>query len=151
LSVKNNLIKDTSFVVLDVETTGLAPHTNKVIEIGLVKVVNGKIVDTLKTFFNPESQLPSEITKLTGITDYDLTDAPYFYSFITAINNFIGNSIIVAHNSSFDISFLKAEYERVLEVFPNNMILCTLKLSRKLFPFLKSKRLRDVAKHLKIT
>jgi len=150
LSVKNNLIKDTSFVVLDVETTGLAPHTNKVIEIGLVKVVNGKIVDTLKTFFNPESQLPSEITKLTGITDYDLTDAPYFYSFITAINNFIGNSIIVAHNSSFDISFLKAEYERVLEVFPNNMILCTLKLSRKLFPFLKSKRLSDVAKHLKI-
>ncbi|HPN37419.1 MAG TPA: exonuclease domain-containing protein [Melioribacteraceae bacterium] len=150
MSVKNNLIKDTSFVVLDVETTGLAPHTNKVIEIGLVKVVNGKIVDTLKTFFNPESQLPSEITKLTGITDYDLTDAPYFYSFITAINNFIGNSIIVAHNSSFDISFLKAEYERVLEVFPNNMILCTLKLSRKLFPFLKSKRLSDVAKHLKI-
>ncbi len=148
--MNNQLLENIPFVVLDVETTGLAPKLNKVIEIGLVKVINGQIIDSIKTFFNPERQLPTAITQITGITDYDLTDAPYFYSWISKINDFIGNSVIVAHNSNFDISFLKAEYDRVYENFPQNPVICTLKISRKLFPFLKSKSLGDVGKHLKI-
>jgi DNA polymerase-3 subunit epsilon len=150
LSLNNFLLENTSFVVLDVETTGLSPKTNKVIEIGLVRVENNKITDSLTTLFNPERQLPTQISTLTGITEYDLIDAPLFFSWIYRLNDFIGNSILVAHNSSFDISFLKSEYERVFESFPNNPIICTLKLSRKLFPNLTSRSLGDVAKHLKI-
>lgn len=150
MSIDNLLLNKIPFVVLDVETTGLASKSNRIIEIGLVKVFNGEILETLKSFFNPDTQLPTAITKLTGITDEDLFAAPNFSSWISKINDFISDSVIVAHNSSFDLSFLKAEYERASEVFPHNSVLCTLKISRKLFPFLQSKSLGDVAKHLKI-
>lgn len=150
MSIDNLLLNKIPFVVLDVETTGLASKSNRIIEIGLVKVFNGEILETLKSFFNPDTQLPTAITQLTGITDEDLFAAPNFSSWISKINDFISDSVIVAHNSSFDLSFLKAEYERASEVFPHNSVLCTLKISRKLFPFLQSKSLGDVAKHLKI-
>lgn len=139
-----------SFTVLDVETTGLSPKTNKVIEIGLVKVEEGKITETFSSFINPQSYLPKEITKLTGITEDDLYDAPLFADLIFQFNQFIGNSIIVAHNSQFDTSFLKAEYQRSEENFLDNPVLCTLRLARQLFPSLPSKSLKDVVKFLKI-
>ncbi len=139
-----------SFTVLDVETTGLSPKTNKVIEIGLVKVEEGKITETFSSFINPQSYLPKEITKLTGITEDDLYDAPLFTDLIFQFNQFIGNSIIVAHNSQFDTSFLKAEYQRSEENFLDNPVLCTLRLARQLFPSLPSKSLKDVVKFLKI-
>ncbi len=138
------------YTVLDVETTGLSPKTNRIIEIGLVKIKDGKITESFRSFFNPFCQLPTAITKLTGITDDDLYDAPAFSDLIFQINQFIGNSIIIAHNSQFDISFLQNEYLRVEENFLPNPVLCTLKISRKLFPFLESKSLKDVGKHLQI-
>ncbi|MFH0735968.1 MAG: exonuclease domain-containing protein [bacterium] len=138
------------YTVLDVETTGLSPKTNRVIEIGLVKIKDEKVTDSFRSFFNPFCQLPTAITKLTGITDDDLYDAPTFSDLIFQINQFIGDSIIIAHNSQFDISFLQSEYLRAEENFVPNPVLCTLKLSRKLFPFLESKSLKDVGKHLQI-
>ncbi len=146
----NNTIKDITFVVLDIETTGISPKTNKIIEIALIKVKNGKIIDKYHSLFNPERYLPLEITKLTGINDYDLDDAPLFISKINEINNFISDSVLVAHNSNFDISFLQQEYQIAGEIFPTNTVICTLKLSRKLFPFLESKSLASVAKHLNV-
>lgn len=125
------------YTVLDVETTGLSPKTNRIIEIGLVKIKDGKITESFRSFFNPFCQLPTAITKLTGITDDDLYDAPAFSDLIFQINQFIGNSIIIAHNSQFDISFLQNEYLRVEENFLPNPVLCTLKISRKLFPFFR--------------
>lgn len=148
--ILNEPIKNIEFVILDIETTGISAQYNKIIEIALIKVKNGKIIDQYHSLFNPERYLPFEITKLTGITESDLEEAPLFYSKIYEINNFILDTVLVAHNSNFDISFLKQEFQRAEEIFPDNPIICTLKLSRKLFPFLQSKSLSSVAKHLNV-
>ena len=87
-----------SYVVIDVETTGLDPTYDKIIEIGALKVENGTLVDTFSTLVNPGVPVDDFITQLTGITNDDLASAPALDSALSAFSNFIGDSILVGHN-----------------------------------------------------
>lgn len=144
------LLKDTEFSVLDVETTGLSARNNRVIEIGIVKVKNLKIVDRYSTLINPGCDIPYFITQFTGISNSDVAYSPNFYDTAEEIEEFIGNSIISGHNLSFDEGFLRYEFIRNGFEPLSNLNVCTLKLSRKVFPSLKSKSLASVSEHLGI-
>ncbi len=150
MAAKDLKIEETEFTVLDFETTGTASRFSRVIEIGMVKVKNHKITEKYSTLINPGLALSTFITNLTGITDSDLEDAPAFERVCDDIKNFIGDSVITAHNLKFDYSFLKNEFSRAETVLPDNPGLCTLKLARRLYPHLPSKSLGKVTSFLKI-
>ena len=143
-------IDNAEFSVIDVETTGLSAKTNHIIEIGLIKVRNYKIVDRYETLINPGIYIPSFISHFTGITDEDVADAPFFSDIIEDLKHFIGETIISGHNLSFDSSFIKYEFLRNGEEPLYNEQVCTLKLARRMFPDLKSKSLTSIIKHLKL-
>ncbi len=143
-------IEEAEFCVVDTETTGLSPRNNSIIEIGLVKISKLKIVETYHSMINPGRAIPYYITNLTGITDDDVYSAPFFEDIIDEIIEFMGENIITAHNLSFDKSFLKSEFRNARRELPQNHEVCTLKMARKLYPFLKSKSLGSVCTHLKL-
>ncbi|MGD8779841.1 MAG: exonuclease domain-containing protein, partial [Ignavibacteria bacterium] len=109
-----------------------------------------QIVDTYSTFINPGVEIPFFITDLTGITNDDVRDAPFFEDITNDILTFFGDSVLTAHNLQFDISFLKNELMRAGFEFVENPQMCTLKIARKLYPELKSKSLGNLVKYLKI-
>lgn len=143
-------LKDVEFSVLDVETTGLSARNNRVIEIGIVKVKNLKVVDKYTSLVNPGCDIPYFITQFTGIANSDVDYSPGFEDVAETIEEFIGNSIISGHNLSFDEGFLKYEFIRNGFEPLSNLNVCTLKLARKVFPLIKSKSLASVTQHLKI-
>jgi DNA polymerase-3 subunit epsilon len=143
-------VDEAEFSVIDVETTGLSAKTNRVIEVGLVKVRNYKIVERYESLINPGSYLPGFITQLTGITDDDVANAPFFSDIVEDLKDFIGDTIICGHNLSFDSSFIKYEFLRNGEEPLYNEQFCTLKLARRIFPDLRSKSLTSITKHLKL-
>jgi len=140
---------DGEFVVFDVETTGFSKEIDVCIEIGAVKVKNGVIVDKFSSFINQNVPIPKKITSLTGITDEMLVGKPLEKDVIPKFYEFIGNAVLVAHNSSFDVGFLKSAVRRVLpDKEVENTVLDTVELSRTLFTELKSHKLNLVANHL---
>jgi DNA polymerase-3 subunit epsilon len=143
-------VDEAEFSVIDVETTGLSAKTNRVIEVGLVKVRNYKIVERYESLINPGSYLPGFITQLTGITADDVENAPFFSDIVEDLKHFIGETIICGHNLSFDSSFIKYEFLRNGEEPLYNEQVCTLKLARRIFPDLRSKSLTSITKHLKL-
>lgn len=147
---KNNSssLKDTEFTVVDVETTGLSPGNNKIIEIALVKIKSGKISRNYHSFINPGREIPYYITQFTGITNEDIYDAPYFEDIADDIISFVGNSILTGHNLSFDKSFLRREFLSIDREDLQNQDLCTLRLARRLYPDLTSKSLGSVCRYL---
>jgi DNA polymerase-3 subunit epsilon len=147
---ENIPITETEFAILDFETTGTSGVKNRVIEIGIVHVKNLEIVESYQTFINPGTTVPYYITNLTGITNSDVHDAPFFEEITSEVVDFIGESVLVAHNMPFDYSFLKNEFARADVLLPKNSTLCTLKLARKLYPELKSKSLGNLVKHFGI-
>ena len=144
------LLKEAEFSVLDVETTGLSARNNRIIEIGIVKVKDLKVVDKYTTLINPGCDIPYFITQFTGISNNDVAYSPSFYDTAEDIEEFIGNSIICGHNLSFDEGFLRYEFIRNGFEPLSNLNVCTLKLSRKIFPSLKSKSLASISEHLGI-
>ncbi len=149
-SVPSVPIEEAEFSVLDVETTGLSARNNHIIEIGIVKVKNLKITNKFHSLVNPGCKIPYFITQFTGITDEDIIDAPFFSELTDKIENVIGDSVISAHNLSFDNSFLKYEFFRTGREPLSNHKICTLKLARRLYPSLKSKSLSSVTQYLRL-
>ena len=149
-SVPSVPIEQVEFSVLDVETTGLSARENHVIEIGIVKIKNLKIASKFQSFVNPGCKIPYFITQFTGITDEDIIDAPFFSELADKIENVIGDSVISAHNISFDDSFLKYEFFRTGREPLSNHKICTLKIARRLFPSLKSKSLSSITQYLRL-
>ncbi|MBR6381893.1 MAG: PolC-type DNA polymerase III [Lachnospiraceae bacterium] len=98
---------DTDYVVFDLETTGLSPVMNRIIEIGAVKVSGGKITDRFSCFVNPEEPIPYHITKLTSITDADVRDADRIAEVLPRFLSFCEGCALVAHNAEFDVNFIK--------------------------------------------
>jgi DNA polymerase-3 subunit epsilon len=141
------IIKDLEFAILDFETTGTSAKYNRVIEVGVVKLKNKKIIDKYQTFIDPGTEIPPYITDITGITDADIIGAPSFEDIIPSLLQFIGDSILTAHNLPFDLSFLTTELSRAGYESIQNQKLCTLKLARRLYPELKSKSLGNLVKH----
>ena len=126
---------DTTFVVIDLETTGGAPHLGAAItEIGAVKVKAGEVIQEFNSFVNPEHPVPSYITDLTGITDAMLTGAPTAYEVFPSLMEFLGDhqsTVLVAQNAPFDLSFLKYAASITKNPWPNFPVLDTAIIARK--------------------
>ncbi|MDE7417620.1 MAG: PolC-type DNA polymerase III [Lachnospiraceae bacterium] len=103
---------DEAYVVFDIETTGFSPVTNRIIEIGAVKVENGQITDRFSTFVNPEVPIPFDIEKLTSINDSMVIDAETIESVLPKFLEFVGDAVLVAHNANFDVGFIKENAKR---------------------------------------
>ncbi|MFB6230067.1 MAG: DEDD exonuclease domain-containing protein [Salinibacter sp.] len=138
-------VTDATFVVTDVETTGTSADTNRVIELGAVKVRDGQVLDRFQHLVNPQRSVPGRITKLTGITTAMVFDAPPMEDVLPAYLDFLGEGVFVAHNQSFDRDFIDAELERLGRNPLQNDGLCTLRLARRLLPGLDSKGLSRLA------
>ena len=134
------------FVVFDIETTGLSVHTCAITEIGAVKYKNGEILDRFSSFVNPHTPIPPEITELTGITDDMVKDAPDIKQVLKRFFAFAEGHVLVAHNASFDISFLRLAAEKCGLPF-SPTYLDTVSLSRYVNPTLKSHKLDGLADH----
>jgi DNA polymerase-3 subunit epsilon len=120
-----------SFV--DIETTGSSANGDRIIEIGILRVENGKVVNTLKTLLNPHSYVPLFIQDMTGIRQSELKEAPSFQDMMQEIYEILEGSIFVAHNARFDYGFIRNEFKRHGYTYTAK-VLCTVKLSRMLFP-----------------
>ncbi len=140
---------DDSFVCFDIETTGLSAKTEKITEIGAVRIKNGEVVDTFSTFVNPEKPIPQKIVELTGITDAMVKDAPSQSEAVRAFLDFCGDDILVAHNSPFDTSFIKVACAN-MGVEYNHTSLDTVAICRAILPDIKNCKLDTVASYLRL-
>ena len=148
---ENRELMETEFVVFDLETTGAKAPPCRITEIGAYRVKNGEVTEEFQTLVNPEMPIPYFITQLTGISDEMVADAPLFAVIAHDFLDFIGDSILVAHNSGFDMRFLNNEIGRVFGSYRmGNPCLCTVQLSRKLLPDILNHKLKTVAAHYDI-
>lgn len=144
------ILRRSSLVIFDFETTGLDSLRDRIIEIGAIKFENGKRVADFSTLIKPDVPVSETITKITGITESMLVDQPSIDAILPGFLDFIDRSILVAHNAEFDMAFLKAAclrqgYQVEWPCF------CTLKLARQLLPELESKNLDTLAQHFGLT
>ncbi|HEX8182816.1 MAG TPA: exonuclease domain-containing protein [Candidatus Saccharimonadales bacterium] len=140
-------ILDTPMVFVDIETNGLSHIRGRVIEVAAIRVENGRITRVFNQLIDPETELPFFITKLTGIRSEDLRGAMPFRQIAVELHDILSGAIFVAHNVRFDYSFLKQEFKRVNKTFLPKQ-LCTVKLSRTLYPEHKSHKLESlIARH----
>lgn len=140
---------DTTYCVLDLETTGLSFRTEKITEVGIMKVKNGEVIDEFSCFVNPEKPIPQKVVEVTNITDDMVKDAETIDKVFPKILEFVGDSILVAHNADFDIGFLKYNASQ-LGYELNNTYLDTLRLAKSLFPDFKKYKLGFIADKLGI-
>lgn len=141
---------DDSYVVFDLETTGFSSKNDKIIEIGAVKIQNGKIVDRFSEFVNPEKSIPYKITELTGISNDMVKDSETIETILPKFLEFCKGSVLVAHNATFDTGFIKNNCRR-LNLDYDFTVVDTVPLARFLYPELKKVKLNIVAKHLGIS
>lgn len=140
---------DTTYCVLDLETTGLSFRTEKITEVGIMKVKNGEIIDEFSCFVNPEKPIPQKVVEVTNITDDMVKDAETIDKVFPKILEFVGDSVLVAHNADFDIGFLKYNASQ-LGYELNNTYVDTLRLAKSLFPDFKKYKLGFIADKLGI-
>lgn len=129
-----------TYTVLDLETTGLNPKQDRIIEIGAVKVCEGKVVERFQTLINPGRVLEERVCELTGISNEMLTDAPEIDAVLKSLLAFVGDDVLVGHRILFDYSFVKKAAVNHKLVFEKKGI-DTLKLSRRFLPELESRKL----------
>ncbi len=141
---------DDEYVIFDIETTGLKKETDKIIEIGAVKIKNGQVIDKFSEFINPNEKLSDKIIELTGINDEMLKDAETEDIILPKFVKFIDNSVLVAHNANFDVGFIR-HWAKNNRVNIHNTVVDTLELSKFLFPQLSRYKLDIVAKHLSVS
>ncbi|MEX2549459.1 MAG: DEDD exonuclease domain-containing protein [Nitriliruptoraceae bacterium] len=141
---------EVTFVVLDLETTGLAPSADRITEIGAVKVRGGEVLGELRTFVHPGIAVPPAVTAITGITDAMVADAPRIEGVIDRLLGFLSDSVFVAHNARFDLSFLQAAATRTHREPPRPTVVDTARLSRRLLADeVRDHRLSTLARHLR--
>lgn len=144
-------LSETEFVVFDLETTGAKTPPCRITEIGAYRVKDGTITEEFQTLVNPETPIPPFITQLTGISNRMVRNAPKFADVASAFLDFIGDSVLVAHNARFDMRFLNHEIGRIhADYRVANPHLCTVQLSRKLLPYIPNHRLHTVAEYYSI-
>ncbi len=146
---RNQKLSDT-YVVFDIETTGFSSSKNRIIEIGAVKIQDGAVIDRYSTFVNPDVPIPFEIEKLTGINDNMVLSYPGIREILPQFLEFCSDAVLVAHNASFDVSFIAYNASQLgLEFDPT--VIDTVALARLLLPNLNRYKLDTVAKALNIS
>jgi DNA polymerase III subunit epsilon len=123
--------------IIDLETTGMTSTSDRITEVGIVTVVEGKVVEEWSTLVHPECTIPAEIQALTGITDAMVRDAPTFRDIAKEVHRRLSGHVFVAHNARFDYGFIKSAFRRLDIPFTAD-VLCTVRLSRRLYPEHKS-------------
>jgi DNA polymerase III subunit alpha, Gram-positive type len=139
-----------TYVIVDIETTGLSKHYHKITEIAAVQINNGEIIKEFQTLINPKVEIPRFITKLTGIDNEMVKDAPTIREIIPAFRKFLGNNIFVAHNATFDHGFIDYNSVYYYNQRIKNKVLCTKKLANRLVYDLPSKKLGALCEHFGI-
>ena len=140
---------DTEYCVFDLETTGISHITEKITEIGIMKIKNGKVIDTFESFVNPEKPIPEKVVEVTHITDDMVKDAPTIDQIMPDVLKFMGDSVLVAHNADFDIGFMKYNCEKLGLPFEHTHI-DTLRLAKAIFPDFTRYKLGIIADKLGI-
>lgn len=137
----NELLNSLKFCVIDLETTGGNPDTEKIIEIGMVKIENRRISEERSFLINPQKDIPDFVQKLTGIRKADVEHSPKIEEVIDEIVQFIGDSILVAHNTSFDIPFLNGVLKKLQRPTLDNKVICTNIMTKYMIPDIMSSNL----------
>ena len=150
MNPSDRVLNRSTYVVFDLETTGLSSRYNDIIEFGAVKVEKGMVVSSLDILINPGYPLPKKISELTDITDGMLKNKPTLEEVLPKIIEFIGDSILISHNAEFDVGFLqealkKHGYEKL-----NNPVIDTLALSRYLFPEARRHNLGALCRNMEV-
>ena len=146
---KGQSLSDT-YVVFDLETTGFSSVKDKIIEIGAVKVEQGKITERFSTFVNPKRPIPFEITQLTSINDQMVMEAPDIETVLPQFLDFVGDAVLVAHNAGFDVGFIEQNC-RYQDIVPDFTSVDTVAMARILLPTLSKFKLNIVANALHIS
>lgn len=137
------------YTVIDIETTGLSPAKNEIIQLSALKVRNNKIVDSFNSFVKPDGRISSFISSLTGITNDMVSVAPQIKDVLNDYIDFIGKDIIVGHNVHFDINFVRTKMiQHFNQGLPNNYV-DTCRMSRKICP-ISSHKLDSVARYYNV-
>lgn len=136
-------VRQSPLVFVDIETTGGSYKYSRVLEVGVVRVENNRVVATYQTLVSTGEPVPVIITRLTGITSDDVIGAPSFDQVAADLAEIMDGAVFVAHNVQFDYGFLRMEFERLGVAFRPRM-LCTVRLSRRLFPGVRGHRLQDL-------
>lgn len=132
-----------SFAIIDTETTGMRPPFSRIIDLGIIRVEDGEVVDRFETLINPGISIPSYIRRFTNITDEELVNAPTFEEVALQVEALLKDAVFVAHNAPFDYSFIKSEFRR-LDMEFSAETLCSVRLSRALFPKERSHSLESI-------
>jgi DNA polymerase III epsilon subunit family exonuclease len=143
-------LREITFAFLDVETTGLDPYFgDRVCEIAILKTKNGQILDKFERLINPGRSIPPQAVSVHGITNGMVKNAPFFRDVALDVINSLKESVIVAHNASFDLGFLLAEFTNIKFMLPDNEVIDTLSIARRYYSF-PSNGLGKIARHLGI-
>ncbi|MDF2924683.1 MAG: polC [Paenibacillaceae bacterium] len=144
-------LKETEYVVFDIETTGLSIINNKIIEIAGVRMRDEKVVESFAEFVNPHERIPYNIQQLTNITDEMVRDAGELADILPRFVEFVGDAVLVAHNARFDMGFIQANLKQLGRPELKNPALDTLELARLLLPNLKNHRLNTLSERFKVS
>ncbi len=140
-------LDDAQFTVVDLETTGMRTGAGGIIEIGAYRMLGRRLAESFSTLVRPRGMIPRFITRLTSITNEMVADAPPIEQVLPAFRDFMGDSVMVAHNAAFDRGFLDFEFRRIFGIGLRNPVICTLRMSRRFLPSLKRRRLDLLAEH----
>lgn len=135
------------YTIVDIETTGLDPYFEEIIEIAAIRIRNNKVTETFQSFIKPEDEIDEFITELTGITNDMVKDAPEIESVLPRFLDFLADDVIVGHNIHFDVNFIYDFSMKILDSPVSNDVVDTLRLSRRLFTHLGNHRLNTLAEH----
>ena len=146
----NEYIED--YVVFDLETTGVSPYNDEVIEISAVKARKGKVVEEFSELVNPKRTIPFAASRVNNITDDMVSDAPFFDEVLRHFLKFVGEDVLVGHNiQSFDMKFIYRDCERYFHQLITNDYVDTLILAKRCFPEWRHRRLGDLADYYGIS
>lgn len=146
----NEYIED--YVVFDLETTGVSPYNDEVIEISAVKARKGKVVEEFSELVNPQRTIPFAASRVNNITDDMVSDAPFFDEVLRHFLEFVGEDVLVGHNiQSFDMKFIYRDCERYFHQLITNDYVDTLILAKRCFPEWRHRRLGDLADYYRIS
>jgi len=150
-NLKLRTLREETFTVFDLETTGGRPESNGILEIGLVKIKENRLVERYSTLVKPGFPIPPIVKGMTGIDEEMVAGAPDFGAIAKLVFDFIDSDVLVVHNSPFDVQFLNYHLQRANLAPLHNPALCTVKLGHRLLPEARNRKLETLAEHLGIS